>query len=455
MSQPEEFYMKVQTKRRAGARIIIFGAFFLAVVLAGSWWFFLREKEPAPKQFGYQALKVNGEFVSPAVFQEEQNKFFLRYKSNSEMIRKSDEERTDLVLEEIIGRVALENFLLHESNLNVSPAEIESYIDRYIKTKYSTPTEMQNYLASVYCANETELKKVIQIYLLKIKYFSKLAREKGVNVSPVEVEKEYKLQQAENIKVVIKHIQISTQKHPPEEALKLANEVYDRLKNGMKFEELAKQYSDDFETKEKGGEFEPATKEEVPPEFAKLLFNAKPGQIFPPMDTDFGYEIVKLDKLITFNHPREELQESLLMEEFGKTEYFQQWLAAAKAKLKIEIVDPSLKAFRLFKEQKFSEAALAYEASYQTNHVELNFMKAVQCYRLAKNWDKMLELCKIGYRRFSDKIPYYLDGAEALNHKGQVKEALQFLKRADEFAGDNTYLQDLVKEGYTRLGLKK
>ncbi|HEX3047736.1 MAG TPA: peptidylprolyl isomerase [Bacillota bacterium] len=443
--------MKVQKKH-----LIIYGSLFLAVVLllAGGWWFFLREKAPAPKQFGYQALKVNGEFVSLAVFQEEQNKFFLRYKSNSEMIRKTDEERNDLLLEEIIGRVALENFLLHESHLTVSPEEIESYINQYIKTKYSTPTEMQNYLASVYCSNETELKKVIQIYLLKIKYFSNLAREKGATVNTAEVDKEYQLQKEENIKVVIKHIQISTQKHPPGEALKLANEIYERLKNGMKFEELAQRYSEDYETNQKGGELEPATKEEIPPQFA-FVFYAKPDQIFPPTDTDFGYEIVKLDQVITFNHPREELQESMLMEEFGKTQYFQQWLTAAKAKLNIEIVAPSLKAFRLFKEQKFSEAAPVYEEAYRIDHVEINYMKAVQCYRLAKNWDKMLELCKLGLRRFSDKIPYYLDGAEALNHKGQAKEALQLLKKADKFAGDNTYLQDLVKEGYTRLGLKK
>lgn len=452
MSHPEEFYMKLQKKQ-----IFIYGALFLAVVflLVGGWWFFLRAKTPATKQFGYQALKINGEFVSPNVFLEEQNKFYLRYKSNSEMIRKSDEERNDLLLEEIIGRIALENFLYHEPNLNISPEEIETYIHRYIKTKYSTPAEMKEYLASVYCADETALKKVIQIYLLKMKYFSKLAREKGVTVKAAEVDKEFQFQKEQNVKVIMKHIQISTQKHPPGEALKIANQVYQRLKNGAKFEELAKQYSEDLETKDQGGALVPSTKEETPPAFVNLVFNGKPGQVFPPMDTDFGYEIVKLEKFITFNHPREEIEASMLMEEFGKTEQFRQWLTAAKSKIEIEVVEPSLKAFRLFKEQKFSQAAPIYEQTYQQTRVELNYMKAVQCYRLAQNWDKMLELCQTGYRRFSDKIPYYLDGAEALSHKGQGQEALKLLKKAEEFAGDNTYLQSLVKDGYTRLGLKR
>ncbi|MCL6590513.1 MAG: peptidylprolyl isomerase [Firmicutes bacterium] len=449
--------MKLQKKQRAPGRVIIYGALFVAVVLiaAGGWWFFLKPEAPAPKQFGYQALKINGEFVSPAVFLEEQNKFYQRYKSNSEMIRKTDEERNDLLLEEIINRVTLDNFLLRESNIDIAPAEVETYIERYIKTKYSTPAEMQSYLASKYCSNEAELKEAIKLYLLKVKYFSKLAREKGVTVKAAEVEKEFQRQKKEHIKAVIKHILISSRLHPPQEALALANRIYDQLKNGMKFEELARQYSEDFETKEKGGELEPATKEQTPPEFVELVFNAKPGQIFPPVDTAFGYEIVKLDKLITFIHPREELQETMLMEEFGKSAQFKEWLAAVKSKVKIEIVEPSLKAFRLFKEQKFQEAAPVYEEAYRIYGVELNFMKAVQCYRLAQNWDKMLELCQIGYRRFPDKIPYYLDAAEALNHKGQAREALKFLKKAEEFAGDNTYLQDLVKQGYTRLGIKR
>lgn len=63
-----------------------------------------KQSRPA---FGDHALKVGGQWVSPQIFHEEQNRFYLRYRTHAAMLRKTDEERMDLVLEEIINRVVI------------------------------------------------------------------------------------------------------------------------------------------------------------------------------------------------------------------------------------------------------------------------------------------------------------------------------------------------------------
>lgn len=82
------------------------------------------------------------------------------------------------------------------------------------------------------------------------------------------------------------------------EALKAANEIYDRIQKGAKFDEQAKKFSDDIATKELGGDLGGVSKEDpklTRRGFAPLIekaFTMKVGEIAGPVKTTAGYHII-------------------------------------------------------------------------------------------------------------------------------------------------------------------
>jgi peptidyl-prolyl cis-trans isomerase SurA len=97
------------------------------------------------------------------------------------------------------------------------------------------------------------------------------------------------------------HIMVATPKSAtPEEisnAEKKINELYDKLLKGEKFEDLAKDHSDDPSSNMKGGELPPfgtGTTTRMVPSFEDAAFALKnDGDISSPIRTDYGFHIVK------------------------------------------------------------------------------------------------------------------------------------------------------------------
>ena len=75
---------------------------------------------------------------------------------------------------------------------------------------------------------------------------------------------------------------------------KKAEEVRDRLQNGADFAELAKEFSQDPGSAEKGGDLGCLGKGETVPAFEKAIFSAEEGEIVGPVGTEFGYHVIKV-----------------------------------------------------------------------------------------------------------------------------------------------------------------
>ncbi|HSK70454.1 MAG TPA: peptidylprolyl isomerase, partial [Pyrinomonadaceae bacterium] len=76
-----------------------------------------------------------------------------------------------------------------------------------------------------------------------------------------------------------------------------AEEILQRVKGGEDFAKLAKEFSEDPGSKDKGGLYEGITEGSFVPEFETVAFSLEPGQIAENLvESKFGYHIIKLEK---------------------------------------------------------------------------------------------------------------------------------------------------------------
>lgn len=118
----------------------------------------------------------------------------------------------------------------------------------------------------------------------------------------------------------VRHILISTENRSQEEAQKLANDLAARLKKGEDFAKLAKEYSDDPGSKEKGGLYENANVNDWVPEFKEAALTLPIGQISEPVKTNYGYHVMKVENraVASFDEVKESLRQTAVQEKFGE-----------------------------------------------------------------------------------------------------------------------------------------
>jgi len=99
--------------------------------------------------------------------------------------------------------------------------------------------------------------------------------------------------------IKVAHIMVRVQPNATPDVVENAREkiveIHEKLQNGEDFAKLAKQYSDDKGTAEKGGELPWIRSGQIIPEFEEVAFNLENvGDISKPFQTTFGWHIVKL-----------------------------------------------------------------------------------------------------------------------------------------------------------------
>jgi peptidyl-prolyl cis-trans isomerase SurA len=137
-----------------------------------------------------------------------------------------------------------------------------------------------------------------------------------------------------------------------EVAKKKIEEIYSKLKAGEKFEELAANFSDDPGSSEKGGklpEFGSGTTTRMVPEFEEAAFQlTKDGEFSAPIQTDFGFHIIKrleLSPLASFETMKKELQSKVNRDDRSKKT---QTALINKLKIEYHFQDLSKKSLKWF-----------------------------------------------------------------------------------------------------------
>jgi peptidyl-prolyl cis-trans isomerase D len=97
-----------------------------------------------------------------------------------------------------------------------------------------------------------------------------------------------------------------------DEIKKNAEDVLKQAKKGTKFEDLAKKYSEDPGSKDKGGDLGWITQGQTVPEFEKTAFGLDKGQISDLVKTQYGFHIIKvMDKETARTRTFDEVKDSL------------------------------------------------------------------------------------------------------------------------------------------------
>src|SRR5712671_6268232 len=151
--------------------------------------------------------------------------------------------------------------------INPTDAELRAYFDRN-KARFANSIPQQRKAAYV----------VID------------ASKVPVTITEDDYKRAYSERQAlfqEKEQVDVRHILVKTK----EQAL----DIEKQEKGGAKFEALAKKYSEDPGSKDTGGLYKGVVRNQMVPEFDKVAFSLKPGEISDPVQTSFGFHIIRVD----------------------------------------------------------------------------------------------------------------------------------------------------------------
>lgn len=182
-----------------------------------------------------------------------------------------------------------------EAKITPSDAEIKAEYEKN-KSKYQVPERRSVRYALL---DINQLRSTIQIPddVLKQQYQS--------NIQQYEVPEQ----------VHVQHILLKTVGQTDalvEETKKKAEDVLKQAKKGAKFDELAKKYSEDPGSKDKGGDLGWIRQGQTVPEFEKEAFSLAPGQISDLVKTQYGFHIIKvLEKQNAHTKPFDEVKDSI------------------------------------------------------------------------------------------------------------------------------------------------
>jgi peptidyl-prolyl cis-trans isomerase C len=200
-----------------------------------------------------------------------------------------------------------------------------------------------------------------------------LARELGIKVTDAEAKQFYDDHPAEFEQPEMVHVRhilmltIDPKTHQPlskdqiEAKHKQMEDLLKRIHDGASFATLARQYSEDPNAKENGGEITfSRDNPQVPPEFADAAFSLQTNQVSDVIQTSYGYHIIKLlnkipAKKIEYATVADKIKDFLIRQKTGKLA--QPYLARLEKAADVQIVDPTLKAAVQAAKEAAEEAA--------------------------------------------------------------------------------------------------
>ncbi|RVU55132.1 peptidylprolyl isomerase [Anaerosphaera multitolerans] len=237
------------------------------------------------------------------------------YGGSEEILEKSSFDDPSKSIDESLRETALEDLIQMEilrqdaesKGIKVTNEEVDERLNSIIE-QYENEEE---YLAAL---DELKItpefyRSNIENYILMDKYAAQIAEE--VEATDEDAQKYYDEHKSDFFVAKAAHILVEDEK----EAIKLKKEI----DKGADFAELAKENSIDPGSVESGGDLGEFTSGTMVAEFENAIKVMKEGEVSDPVQTEYGYHIIRLDskKDNSFDNVKNQILQIVTQEKFG------------------------------------------------------------------------------------------------------------------------------------------
>ncbi|MGC8611851.1 MAG: peptidylprolyl isomerase [Athalassotoga sp.] len=219
------------------------------------------------------------------------------------------------------------DYFAKQSNITVSKSDVDNQVNSIV-SQYKNNPQVLNYINQQYGSLqnfENYIRPQVEENLITQRVMSLV-----VNVTQNDVQNYYETNKAtiENTydQVKIAHISLSSEA--------TAQKVVNLIKSGaLTFNEAAKEYSLDTTTSASGGEVGWLTRHQVESALGSGIFSATPGSVIGPIQTNYSWEIVKVEAKKLYDNFDSVVQATSIYNTLVndvKQQKFNEWLANYK-----------------------------------------------------------------------------------------------------------------------------
>jgi len=371
--------------------------------------------------------KVNGQEVSPYRYREIMNRLLGQFGQNL------GPQELAFVQNMALGQAIDFTIILKEAkhNVRISNQEVKMAVDGIMKQeKIASESDLANALKQI-GLTMSKFKEMIKNELLVQKMVTKIQGE--AKVSPNDLRE-----------VKASHILVSTEA--------MAKEVLAKVKANGNFAALAKKYSQDPGSKDKGGDLGFFASGMMVEPFEKAAFALKVNEISDIVKSAFGYHIIKVtdSRLRKFEGKEEDVEKAAMQEK--QTKAFRGWFNDLKGKAKIEIINPMLKAHDLRIKGQAFEAVKAYKKaiSQEPGNAYLRVFLADTYSAVGQTKEAVAEY-EAAISVDGGNPGLYMTLAAYYERSKETQKAIKEYERASMVAGENKAVREQLLKKFKEL----
>lgn len=232
--------------------------------------------------------------------------------------------------EEVLEALILEKMLEMEvkaNNIEITEKEIDAEYAKMAEA-YGGVEGLKNTL-QMYGYTEDSIRKNLRLNLSIEKLMEPLITVSDEEIASYFAENKEDFDVSEQVKA--SHILVAT--------IEEADEVLSKLNSGESFEDLAKEFSLDTSNAGNGGDLGYFGKGVMVQPFEDVAFRLAVGEVSEPVETTFGYHIIKIfDKKAAEKATLEGAKETIteVLKETKMTEAYQTWYSGVKGKYTVK-----------------------------------------------------------------------------------------------------------------------
>ncbi len=316
---------------------------------------------------------VNDQAIMLSEYEKNAAPILDQFKKASPSVEQTPERIAD-IKKRVLDQMLDDRLLVQEAkkkNIRVSQLEVDDGVKK-VRTRFNTEEEFNKELQKENMTND-EFRKHIQEQLATIKLIDQEVKAKTPPPTDDEIKGlfdtldaivkdkpipgSHTASELEELKALAKaverrfgerararHVLIrlgpNASKEEKEAALKKIKEAQARLKKGEDFAELARKYSEDPGSKDRGGDLGYFSRGDMVPAFDKAAFALDVGQTSDIVTTDFGYHIIQVQEKkaatkMSLDEIKDDLREYLFQQRGAKR--FESYVKELRSKADIKV----------------------------------------------------------------------------------------------------------------------